>query len=187
MFEEEALLRVHGARLGRSDAKCTRVESLRSGQVAMTWKRTRERIIVSGIVVAVLMHPTLTRRSVQLLTCDAIEGKAYLRRDLEVTCWEGAHLAWALTIGLPFLVAYAFGIPFVSWYLLFKRTHKLSYDTATIQRFGFLYVGYSQWWWEVSRKTIFVWARFIFIVSRIHVFPFFLFFVFFFPKTQRLW
>ena len=175
-----------------------RVESLRSGLVRMTWKRTRERIIVSGIVVAVLMHPTLTRRSVQLLTCDAIEGKAYLRRDLEVTCWEGAHLAWALTIGLPFLVVYAFGIPFVSWYLLFKRTHKLSYDTATIQRFGFLYVGYSQWWWEVSRKTIFVWARFIFIATVLFLqcfldqeftccrsLPTFLYFCF--PQKQRLW
>ena len=62
-------------------------------------------------VVAVLMHPTLTRRSVQLLTCDLMEGKMYLRRDLEVACWEGAHVAWALTIGLPFLIVYAFGIP----------------------------------------------------------------------------
>jgi hypothetical protein len=127
-----------------------RVESLRSSNVRITWKRTRERIIVSGIVVAVLMHPTLTRRSVQLLTCDMIEGKSYLRSDLEVVCWEGAHAAWAFTVGLPFLVVYAFGIPFISWYLLYKRTHKLSQDTATIQRFGFLYIGYSQWWWEVS-------------------------------------
>ena len=102
--------KIGGKKNGSNSARCRR-QSLRSGNVQITWKRTRERIIVSGIVVAVLMHPTLTRRSVQLLTCDLMEGKMYLRRDLEVACWEGAHVAWALTIGLPFLIVYAFGIP----------------------------------------------------------------------------
>ena len=100
--------------------------SLRSNIVPLTWKRTRERIIVSCIVVAVLMHPTLTRRAVQLLTCDELDGGAYLRSDLEVTCWEGAHVFWALFVGLPFLIIYACGIPLVSWYVLFKRRHKLA-------------------------------------------------------------
>ena len=115
--------------------------SLHSQKVPITWKRTRERIIVSCIVVAVIMHPTLTRRSVKLLTCDTLDGGSYLRSDLEVICWQGAHIFWAFFVGLPFLLVYALGIPIVSWYVLYKRRHKLDTDNATVKRFGFLYIG----------------------------------------------
>ena len=53
--------------------------ALHSNDIPITWHLTRERVIVSCIVVAVLMHPTLTRRAVQkLLTCDSLDGGAYL-------------------------------------------------------------------------------------------------------------
>ena len=83
---------------------------------------------MSVIVVMVLVHPTLTRRSVQLLTCDELgadDPRRYLRKDLQIVCWESSHLAWALTIGIPFLILYALGIPMVSLYVMFKRKHKL--------------------------------------------------------------
>merc|ERR1711990_498892 len=65
-------------------------------------------------------------------------------------CWESSHLAWAFTIGIPFLILYALGIPMVSLYVMFKRKHKLHKDLATVSRFGFLYLGYAKhaWYWE---------------------------------------
>ena len=92
----------------------------------------------------VLVHPTLTRRSVQLLTCDRLgeaDPRMYLRKDMEVICWEGAHMAWALTIGVPFLILYAVGIPMVSLFVIYRRKHKLRLDKSTVSRFGFLYLG----------------------------------------------
>ena len=123
------------------------------GVTVTTWKKTRQKIIVSVIVVMVLIHPTLTRRSVQLLTCDQLgtgDPRRYLRRDLQIVCWKSSHLAWALTIGIPFLILYALGIPIVSLYVMFKRKHKLHKDLATVSRFGFLYLGYAEhaWYWE---------------------------------------
>ena len=89
----------------------------------------------------------------QLLTCDQLgtgDPRRYLRRDLQIVCWESSHLAWALTIGIPFLILYALGIPMFSLYVMFKRKHKLHKDLATVSRFGFLYLGYAEhaWYWE---------------------------------------
>jgi hypothetical protein len=93
-----------------------------------TWQTTRQQITVSVIVVMVLIHPTLTRRSVQLLTCDRLgddDPNMYLRRDLEIVCWQGIHMVWAMTIGMPFLILYAAGIPLASLYVMYQRKHKL--------------------------------------------------------------
>ena len=118
-----------------------------------SWQKTRQQIIVSVIVVMVLIHPTLTRRSVQLLTCDRLgedDPNLYLRRDLQIVCWQDSHMAWAMTVGLPFLILYAIGIPLASLYVMFKRKHKLHTDKATVSKFGFLYLGYSvkTYYWE---------------------------------------
>ena len=77
-----------------------------------TWEQTKQKVIVSMIVVMVLIHPTLTRKSVQLLACDSLgenDPNKYLRRDLQIVCWQGSHLVWATMIGIPFLVLYAVG------------------------------------------------------------------------------
>jgi hypothetical protein len=124
-----------------------------SGATPPSWQKTRQQIIVSVIVVMVLIHPTLTRRSVQLLTCDRLgddDPKMYLRRDLEIVCWQGMHMVWAMTIGMPFLILYAAGIPLASLYVMYQRKHKLHTDNATVSKFGFLYLGYSvdTYYWE---------------------------------------
>jgi len=111
-----------------------------------TWEQTKQKVVVSMIVVMVLVHPTLTRKSVQLLTCDSLgendpNTSTYLRRDLQIVCWEGSHLIWAMMIGIPFLVLYAAGIPLVSVFVMFRRKHKLHTDELTVSRFGFLYLG----------------------------------------------
>ena len=59
-------------------------------------------------------------------------------------------MAWAMTVGLPFLILYAAGIPLASLYVIYQRKHKLHTDTATVSKFGFLYLGYSAntYYWE---------------------------------------
>ena len=108
-----------------------------------TWEETRQKVIVSTIVVMVLVHPTLTRKSVQLLTCESLgenDPNRYLRRDLQIVCWQGSHFVWATLIGIPFLVLYAAGIPLVSVFVMYRRKHKLHTDKSTVSRFGFLYL-----------------------------------------------
>ena len=130
------------------------IAAMMEGSVpAPTWLKTRQQIIVSVIVVMVLIHPTLTRRSVQLLTCDRLgtdDPNLYLRRDLQIVCWQGSHLVWASTVGIPFLILYAAGIPLLSLFVMYKRKHKLHTDKATVSKFGFLYLGYSThtYYWE---------------------------------------
>ena len=127
-----------------------------------TFIKMKHNILVSCVVVMVLIHPTLTRRSVELLTCDKISPsstKQFLRADLEEECWVGRHLNWAVGIGIPFLILYSAGIPIASFYMLYKRKHKLKTDESTVSRFGFLYLGYQVWWWEIiimTRKVLMV-------------------------------
>ena len=127
-----------------------------------TFIKMKHNILVSCVVVMVLIHPTLTRRSVELLTCDKISPsstKQFLRSDLEEECWVGRHFNWAVGIGIPFLILYSAGIPIASFYMLYKRKHKLKTDESTVSRFGFLYLGYQVWWWEIIimiRKVLMV-------------------------------
>jgi hypothetical protein len=140
----------------RSKIKKTRTQAKAKAKqetAAPAWEKTRDNIIVSVIVVMVVVHPTLTRKSVQLLTCDTLgtdDKQTYLRRDLQIICWQGSHIAWALTVGIPFLILYALGIPLVSLFVMYRRKHKLHTDSSTVSRFGFLYLGYnkSTWYWE---------------------------------------
>jgi hypothetical protein len=143
-----------------------RTDSKNRRRTRPIWKRTRRKMIVSIIVVMVLVHPTLTKRSIQLLGCDHLsenDDRLFFRRDLQITCWEGNHFVMAMTVGIPFLILYAGGIPLVSIYVLYRRKHKLHRDIDTVSRFGFLYLGC---------KLIFLWTLLLLLlIMRLTHFP----------------
>jgi len=65
----------------------------------------------------------------------------YLDGNLAVQCWQSEHLKWAFMIGLPSLVFWGLGIPFVAFYVLRNRSDQLD-DENMKAKFGFLYEGY---------------------------------------------
>ena len=126
---------------------------------------TKRCFIVSCIVVMVIMHPTLVRQSMFLLMCVEIEGLYYLRKDVQLQCSTPAHNSMVVFVAAPGIILFVFAWPYLVYYLLKNRRHKLHLKGIagheTRATYGFLYRGYksSRYYWEITimiRKTAMV-------------------------------
>jgi len=105
--------------------------------------------IVSCLVSAFVLHLTLTKTALALLSCTQLaEGQWYLLGDLDIAC-EGS--TWTLLAGTGSLglVVYGLGIPMGGLALLFVNRHHL-HEPHIRARYGFLYMQYNDhmWFWE---------------------------------------
>jgi hypothetical protein len=117
----------------------------------ITKKRAKDLFTVSVVVSVVLIHPTVTRQIFSLFSCTHIPRKGwFLAASLNEECYTYTHWVWMLAFGVPLIVIYACGGPVLCVWLLFKRKHKLWTDSATRQKYGFLFLGYEEraYWWE---------------------------------------
>ena len=105
----------------------------------------------ASIVAMQLLYPTLTRCTFLLFSCRTLVGEQGLfwREDLSMRCYEGAHLYWAVGLGLPSLLIYVLGFPIAKFVAVYKRRHRLE-DDHTKAKYGFLINGFnpSTYYWE---------------------------------------
>ena len=85
-----------------------------------------------------------------VLSCVNIDGESRLKNDLGVVCYQGEHKFWSLSIAVPSIIAWALGIPFFAFLLMFKERKTLD-SISTREKFGFLFRGYKHrlFFWEV--------------------------------------
>ena len=72
-----------------------------------------------------------------------------LVQDLDIECFSGEHLYWAVFGGGLGLLVWVIGIPWVAWSLLREHKARLG-NEQVMERYGFLYKGYKQrtYYWE---------------------------------------
>jgi len=150
-----------------------RIISLRASVVGVkltVW----DKVLVTGVVIAFVVHMSMTKASLQLLTCRTVaydsqvpvSGGASqaqdahgcsagnpnrrLLADLEVCCGDPESQVMMYGLGFPGLVVYAFGIPFLAAWMLWYRRERLSEEARTIATLGFLYAGFKKeaYFWE---------------------------------------
>ena len=85
----------------------------------------RDKGTATAIIVLFLFYPTIVQIIAKSVNCVEIEGEKRLFDDLEELCFEGTHLLIVLTVSLPGLVAWAFGIPVYALVKLFKNVGQL--------------------------------------------------------------
>ena len=137
-----------------------------------TWVDTKRYLVVSTLICMVILHPTLTRQSLFLFMCVPINDRivipgnetmpdidvsVYLRKDVQLECYTAQHWSFALLVGLPGVIGYVIGTPLLTFYVLYKRRHKLTISgpsgDETRKTYGFIYLGYSLYYWEVVIMT----------------------------------
>lgn len=70
------------------------------------------RLYVSGLVLALMFHPTLTKTTFSFFKCSKdIAGKQFLDADMDIECWTQPHYTTLYTLALPSLFLYVLGIP----------------------------------------------------------------------------
>jgi len=139
-----------------------------------TWVDTKRYLVVSTLICMVILHPTLTRQSLFLFMCvpinerivipgidttPLIQSLSFLRKDVQLECYTEQHWTYAILLGLPGVICYVIGTPVVTFYVLYQRKHKLTIKGPAgdecRKTYGFIYRGYSIYYWEVvimSRK-----------------------------------
>ena len=123
-----------------------------------------EHRIILNCSVAYLLYPFVCKNCFKLLACRTgfVDGHAdaYMMWDLREACFEGNHLLMLLAIGIPSLMLYLIGFPFLGYYVLEKQQGKFGNDQALF-RYGMFISGYREgfYHWEsvvASRKAVFI-------------------------------
>lgn len=79
-------------------------------------------VAVSIIMILYSLHPTITRLVTSLYFCMELDsGEYWLQKDLSVRCWEGQHLDFSLMIGLPSIIIWVFGVPFLGFIYFWRK------------------------------------------------------------------
>lgn len=119
------------------------------------------KVIGSITVVFFLIHPTIITFMFASFNCMEIEsGEYWLLADLEIKCWKGDHLTYALACALPSLIVWGILTPALCLHFLTRKRKDLL-DIRQKLRFGFLYHGFKEtrFYWEfviLYRKVILI-------------------------------
>ena len=100
------------------------------------------------------MHPTLTKRTLQVFTCNEIgvgTDVKHLATDLHMRCTTAQHYGWVAAVGMPMLAGYVFGIPIMFFVALHAIRKKLSWEEVRF-KYGFVYLGFKDemYFWEIT-------------------------------------
>ena len=129
-------------------------------------------LVSSGLVLFFLVHPSVMRVMLGVFNCEEIQPGENWVASLQVRCWQGRHLTYALAVALPALIIWGIGVPAVILMGLVVQRKKLN-NLSVKLRFGYLFKGYkvTKFYWEfiiIYRKLlIIVIATFLSGVARI--------------------
>ena len=117
-------------------------------------------LIASGMILFFLVHPSVIRVLFGVFNCEEIQPGEYWVASLQIRCWEGRHLTYALAVALPGLIIWGIGVPTVILGSLVTQKKRLN-DISVKLRFGYLYKGYrtSRFYWEfivIYRKLLII-------------------------------
>lgn len=131
--------------------------------------RLARKIVASIVIILFILHPSLTKAMFSLFACmDLGDGQLWLINDLSITCWEQSHVKEILTVVVPSMAVYVFGLPLLSLCYLAKKRLKLE-SIEMKMMLCFLYKGYQrkQFYWEfviLYRKVLMI-AASVFLAS----------------------
>jgi hypothetical protein len=143
-----------------------------------------ERAVLTVVVMLYMLHQSVTRASLELITCrnlgqlggaatridgtamppgdgggcSTAEAELRVSGDLELCCTESSVKAFRLGLGIPAILLYALGIPVGALALLWLNRKQLG-SRRVRATLGFLYVGYrpGAFFWEtvvMARKAL---------------------------------
>lgn len=111
----------------------------------------RSHYVSTVIIMLFTVHPDVATMMFSGFACYEIESEeTWLLEDLDIRCWQGDHTVYALSVALPGLVIWAFGIPLFALGLLIHYRKRLN-EIYIRKKLGFIFMGYKRetFYWEV--------------------------------------
>jgi hypothetical protein len=125
------------------------------------WILLRRECAATIVIIFFLILPNLVDSMFSLFSCQEIEsGEYWLTVDLSIRCWNGTHSLYLLTVGVPGVVVWVFGVPLGCVGVLTKFRKRQDEIWLKLQ-YGFLLSGYTRhcYYWEfliLYRKVLII-------------------------------
>ncbi|CAI2369287.1 unnamed protein product [Moneuplotes crassus] len=83
-------------------------------------------IAISFICIVFIFHPTMTFQSLKVFQCAIVDdGDSRMMMHMDYKCYSGDHLRWIFLVGMPILIIWVIGMPFLAFIILFKKRDSL--------------------------------------------------------------
>lgn len=108
------------------------------------------KIVTSMVIIIFVLHPSLTKVTFSIFSCsELLPSQYWLITDMSIRCWDLPHLKNILSIALPSVIVWIFGLPLLCLGLLYRTRQRLSAELIQI-KYSFLYKGYKPeyYYWE---------------------------------------
>ena len=113
-------------------------------------KAIPHKVVTSMVIIVFVLHPSLTKITFSIFSCSELLPHQYwLITDMSIRCWDLPHLKNILSIALPSVIVWIFGLPLLCLGLLYRTRQRLSAELIQI-KYSFLYKGYKPeyYYWE---------------------------------------
>jgi hypothetical protein len=109
--------------------------------------------ILSIVLCVFLCYPMIVSFCLAMLKCPRVGQQLYLMADLQEECFGERHTVYVITLTIPQLLLYVFGLPLAAGMLLTRKSSREKMKTSKTfkLRYGLLFLGYrpERGWWEV--------------------------------------
>ena len=78
----------------------------------------KNKLIVSGVTILFLLHPSLMFISLSMFNCEVVEDESYFKDNMDIVCWSVSHFTSVIPIGLTIIFIWVIGFPLFSFFLL---------------------------------------------------------------------
>ena len=90
-------------------------------------------IRISCVALLYLVYPSVSSNTFSIFACRNIcdSNNQFLRADLDEVCWYDRHLVFVILFGVPMLIGFVLGLPFVSFVVvgqIQRRVHELTQE-----------------------------------------------------------
>jgi hypothetical protein len=119
--------------------------------ITRQWNKLRNELVTTSVVFFFLIHPSLVKFMFAFLDCRQLNvGEYWMNSFLNIRCWDGQHMKYALAVAMPSIALWGIGLPTICLIYLIKCRHKLDL-TSNRLRLGFIYNGYERrkYYWEL--------------------------------------
>lgn len=113
-------------------------------------KAIPHKVVTSMVIIVFILHPSLTKVTFSIFSCsELLPSQYWLITDMSIRCWDMEHLKNIVSIALPSMIVWIFGLPLFCLGLLYRTRQRLSAELIQI-KYSFLYKGYKPeyYYWE---------------------------------------
>lgn len=78
---------------------------------------TKTNLVVSITILIFITLPSISSITLSIYNCIDIfkDGHSYLAVDMNLMCWEGEHNYYARNLGIPIIILWVIGLPFIAF------------------------------------------------------------------------